>query len=441
MVRADNLGKCFKLYRRPLDRIVEWLGGVKRHTEFWAVRGASFEVRRGECLGIIGANGSGKSTLLKMLCGALYPTEGTFQVQGLLLSLIELGTGLNPHLSGRANIIHAAALLGFPADFARTKMDEIQAFADLGDFFERPVNLYSTGMRVRLAFSMFACFRPEVYLVDEALSVGDVFFQQKCASRIRELLDDGMTMVFVSHDQAAVMNLCDRVMVLSQGVPVFYGEPEEALSRYIATLGVGGGRKWSRGTRLTAGAARRPPAPAGRSLVARILAGDIIGERSAERHGTGRLQIVAARVLNARGQESLAASMGETLSFEVLLEAREAVESPRAGIRFFDRFNTMVFGAGTFQAGQHLPAMAAGDRLVLRFDVTMNIEPGQYTFGLGAGEPADDGGIDAGLAHDRIDLLGPIVISVVRDQVRPFFGKARLPMRIAVVPETQETAG
>src|SRR5262245_31749013 len=198
MVRVDNLGKRFRIFARPIHRLVEWIGGPSLHTDFWAVRAVSFEVRRGECLGIIGANGSGKSTLLKMISGALYPTEGTFEVRGRVLSLIELGTGLNPNLTGRDNIIHAAALLGFPADFARTKMDEIRAFADLGDFFERPVNLYSTGMRVRLAFSMFACFRPEVYIVDEALSVGDVFFQEKCAGRIGGLVDRGMEMIFVS---------------------------------------------------------------------------------------------------------------------------------------------------------------------------------------------------------------------------------------------------
>src|SRR5690606_3084935 len=205
-------------------------------------------VRRGECLGIIGANGSGKSTLLKMISGALRPTTGTFQVQGRVLSLIELGTGLNPLLPGRANIIHAATLLGFPADFARKKMREIEEFAELGEFFDRPVMLYSSGMRVRLAFSMFACFRPELFIVDEALSVGDIFFQQKCAARIRELLDGGMTMLFVSHDQSAILNLCDRGMVMSQGRPIFYGEPEEAVTRYIASLRQDGRvkNKWDR---------------------------------------------------------------------------------------------------------------------------------------------------------------------------------------------------
>lgn len=442
VVSAQGLGKRFKIYRRPLDRLWEWVGGPKRHTDFWAVRGVTFEVRRGECLGIIGANGSGKSTLLKVISGALYPTEGSYQVRGRVLSLIELGTGLNPNLSGRENIGHAAALLGFPADFARTRLEEIRAFAELGDFFDRPISLYSSGMRVRLAFSMFACFRPEVFIVDEALSVGDVFFQQKCAARIRELLDDGMTMIFVSHDQSAVLNLCDRVMVLSHGTPIFYGRPEEAVTRYIAALHAPPAQKWVRSGRAAPTAAA--PAPAATTggtesdEAAAIIARDVIGERRTHRHGTGKLQIVAARVTNTQGRDTLRAAMGETLCFHVLLEAAEPIAAPRAGIRFFDRFSNLVFGAGTYQLGQTLPPLETGERIIVRFDVTMDVEPGQYSFGLGAGEPAGEGS-NAGLAHDRIDLLGPVIVGIVRDRVRPFYGTARLPMRIEVLPVRKET--
>ena len=254
VISADKLGKRFRIYKKPADRLWEWLR-LKRnvHTAFWAVRDVSFEVRRGQCLGIIGANGSGKSTLLKMLTGAMMPTEGSYHVEGRVLSLIELGTGLNPNLTGRQNIHNAAALLGFPPTYAKEKMPEIEAFADLGDFFDRPTMLYSSGMRVRLAFAMFACFRPEVFMVDEALSVGDVFFQQKCAVRLRELLDSGMTMLFVSHDQGAVLNLCDEAIVLSKGRPIFRGKPEEAVSRYSAAL-AGEGNRWAR---------KKPAAPPG----------------------------------------------------------------------------------------------------------------------------------------------------------------------------------
>jgi lipopolysaccharide transport system ATP-binding protein len=449
VVRAENLCKRFKIYRKPLHRLREWILGGKHHTEFWAVRDVSFEVRRGECLGIIGANGSGKSTLLKMVAGALRPTGGTFQVQGRVLSLIELGTGLNPLLPGRSNIVHAATLLGFPANFAREKMREIEEFAELGEFFDRPVMLYSSGMRVRLAFSMFACFRPELFIVDEALSVGDIFFQQKCASRIRELLDDGMTMLFVSHDQSAILNLCDRAMVMSQGRPIFYGEPEEAVTRYIASLRQDNGRvkgKWDRKKlgqgpeaeepeqAVGAGAAETASAATGKAATGgparQIIVKDVIGDRRKSRHGSGKIRIVACRVTNGDGRDTVRAAMGDVLTFHVLLEAQEAVAQPRAGIRFFDRFNNLVFGAGTFQQRQELPAMMPGDRIIVRYDVKMDVAPGQYTFGLGAGEPAEDSPQD-GLALDRLDLLGPITVGNPADGHRPFYGVARLPMKVS----------
>lgn len=432
MIRVENLGKTYKMYRRPGHRLQEWLslGLARRHTEFRAVGGVSFEVRQGECVGIMGANGSGKSTLLKMLAGALYPTEGRYEVQGRTLSLIELGTGLQPLLTGRQNVINMSTLLGFPPDYARLRMEEIEDFAELGDFFDRPVRQYSTGMRVRIAFSMFACFRPEVFIIDEALSVGDVFFQQKCAARLRELLDGGMTMLFVSHDANAVLTLCSRVIVLEKGKPIFHGEPQEGVTRYLSSLrGVSGRSKWSAPARA-AGAG----SPDG-SGAAAIIAHDVIRERAASRHGAGGIQIVAARVTDPAGRDTLHTVVGEVLRFSVVLEAMEHVAAPRAGLRLFDRFNNKIFDAGTRQIDHPLPSMAPGDRLVVHFDLTVDLAPGPYTFGLGTSEPAP-GDPAAAVPHDRIDLLGPITVALPKDRDRPFFGMANLPMKA-----THEAAG
>jgi lipopolysaccharide transport system ATP-binding protein len=451
---AQNLGKRFKIYRRPVHRMREWILGGKHHTEFWAVRGVTFEVRRGECMGIIGANGSGKSTLLKMVAGALRQSEGSFRVQGRVLSLIELGAGLNQMLTGRANIIHAAALLGFPASFAREKMQEIERFADIGEFFDRPVMLYSSGMRVRLAFSMFACFRPELFIVDEALSVGDIFFQQKCATRIRELLDGGMTMLFVSHDQSAILNLCDHAMVMSKGSPIFYGAPEEAVTCYLASLRHDG-RVRSRWERKTVAEDQTAPSTTARSdpgdhaapatatgvpppsrrlgPAHQILAHDIIGDRREHRHGSGKATILACRTTDAAGKDNLRTSVGQVLCFHLLIEAHDHIESPRAGIRFFDRFNNLVFGAGTYQKRYELPPLAPGQRLIVRFQVTMDLGPGQYTFGLGVGEP-DGQSAQAGVPLDRLDLLGPIIVRKPDDGHRPFHGIAQLPMKVTHTP-------
>lgn len=436
-VRVHGLGKRFRIYARPFDRLWEWLGrktrrGAPMHTDFWAVKDVSFEVPKGECLGIIGANGSGKSTLLKMLTGALHPTTGTYSVSGRVLSLIELGTGLNPMLTGRENIVNSAALLGFPASFAREKMAEIEAFAELAEFFDRPVNLYSSGMKVRLAFSMFACFRPEVFIVDEALSVGDVFFQQKCATRIRELLDGGVTMIFVSHDQSAILNLCQRAVVMSHGEAVFQGVPEEAISRYLSTLS-GPARVW---TKRASPVSARPDAGADANAK-QIIDHDVTGARKAHRHGSGQVRIVAARVLDPTGADAMRAGMGETLTVQVLLEAHAPVEAPRCAIRFFDRFGKLICGAGTFQLSHRLPSIGPGDRIVVTFTVKMDLEPGDYTFGLGTGEPAPEDPND-GIAHDRLDRLGPVVITQPAG-VRPFYGAARLPMKVSHT--VCETAG
>jgi lipopolysaccharide transport system ATP-binding protein len=435
VIRADNLSKRFRIYERPLDRLWEWLGrksraGKSLHTDFWAVRNISFEVRRGECLGIIGPNGSGKSTLLKMIAGALHPTEGTFTLEGRVLSLIELGTGLNPLLSGRANITTAATLLGFPASFARDKIDEIEAFAELGEFFDRPVNLYSSGMKVRLAFSMFACFRPEIFIVDEALSVGDVFFQQKCAARIRELMASDMTMIFVSHDQSAVLSLCTRAIVLNHGQSIFQGAPDEASSRYLASLS---SRKGVGKVEIPAPSHAPVFPPPDSSIAASILRHDITAERRAHRHGTGELIILAARVVDDTGHDTMHVQLGDTLTFQILLEAREPIDAPRAGLRLFDRFSNMVFAAGTSQLRHRLPPMNRGDRLVVSFSLTLDVQPDKYTFGLGAGEPVD-GDPNAGIAHDRIDRLGPITVDISPSSVRPFYGAARLPLTATHYP-------
>src|SRR5687768_12125863 len=240
MIRATGLGKRFKIYPRPWGRLTEWVtgGSAVRHEDFWALRDVSFEVAKGESLGVIGVNGSGKSTLLKILSGAMYPTEGTFDVRAArVLSLLELGTGVNPQLTRRQNVVNSSRLLAFPPDYVANKMGEIEAFAELGEFFDRPVRLYSSGMLVRLVFSMFACFDPDVFVVDEALSVGDLYFQQKCTRRIEAMLASGVTMLFVSHDLAAVDALCDRVMVLHQGRVHFLGNKREGIATYYSLVG------------------------------------------------------------------------------------------------------------------------------------------------------------------------------------------------------------
>lgn len=426
VIKVDSLSKKFKIYANPWHRAVEWatFGRKRYHEEFWAFRNISFEVSRGECLGIIGPNGAGKTTLLKILSHALYPTNGTFEIQGRVLSLLELGTGFNPELTGRQNLYNSAHLLGLPDKYLDCITD-IQAFAGLGDFFDRPVKLYSSGMYVRLAFSLFVFLQPEVLIIDEALSVGDIFFQQKSFAKMREIISGGATCLFVSHDTAAVQNLCERAIILYQGEIAFYGDATEAVSRYFAALG-------SRSGHTPQVAAR--PVPSSESInnlmdPAEIMAHNfLVG--GAKRHGAGELEIIAARVTDIKGRDTMQIEMLQSLTFHMLLRANKDIIDPSAGIHLFDRLGNIVYAAGTRQIKQRLPDLFAGDELIVRMELQLNVQPGQYTFSLGTSEPSVDSDPNVGYIQDRHELLGPIVVTADPTRTYPFYGIAQLPMEV-----------
>lgn len=234
VIRVERLSKRFKLYRSARERLADWLHLPPRPrcTEFWALREVSFHLQPGECLGIIGPNGAGKSTLLKLLTGALYPTSGALEVRGRVLSLLELGTGFSPDLTGKQNIQQSARLLGLPHGYAAEHMAEIESFAEIGDYFNRPVKFYSSGMLVRLAFSLFSTMRPDVFLVDEALAVGDLRFASRALGRIRRMIEDGTTLLFVSHDIHLVNRLCSRVIWMHAGTIQMDGAPSDVTRAY-----------------------------------------------------------------------------------------------------------------------------------------------------------------------------------------------------------------
>ena len=237
-VRVLNLSKCYKLYSHPWHRAAEWasLGQVQRHTDFWALKDISFHLERGECLGIIGPNGAGKTTLLKILSRALYPTAGNFEVKGQTVSLLELGTGFNLQLTGTQNIFNSARLLGFNDEYVKSRLKAIVEFSELGDFIDRPIQIYSTGMFLRLAFSLFACLEPDVYIIDEALAVGDASFQKKCMDKINEMRQEGVTILFVSHDLWRVEALCNRAIYLNHGLIQSSDSADVVIKHYLDDL-------------------------------------------------------------------------------------------------------------------------------------------------------------------------------------------------------------
>jgi lipopolysaccharide transport system ATP-binding protein len=457
MIRVVGLGKKFKIYPRPWGRVVEWLtaGKSRRHDDFWALRDVSFSVGRGESLGVIGVNGSGKSTLLKILSGALYPTEGEFHVAGRVLSLLELGTGMNPELTGRQNVVNSSRLLAFPPGYAEGKMPDIEAFAELSDgFFDRPVKLYSSGMMVRLAFSMFACFNPDVFVVDEALSVGDVFFQQKCTTRLLAMRAGGTTMLFVSHDLAAVEALCDRVLVMSGGRLAHDGDKKTAIQLYYAL----GGRH------LAANAERRPlerpqrlpkplatpdllkeepreaiaPAPALPGLQRTDL-DDLPWQAPDDRDaiGAGPVRIAAYCCRNPAGGHSPQVHVGQWLEILVRAEALEDAPAVNLGLALHDRHNRLLFARGWVNAGLAPIDLQAGERIVTRFTLKLELEPDEYTLCFSAAEALPDAASPlgwnqnvGGQRYHELPHAAKVSVVPAMGQGRSSFGPANLRSRI-----------
>lgn len=234
ILTAESISKSFKIYSSPKDRLVEWIAprGAKRHKAFWALKDISFDLDRGEALGILGLNGAGKSTLLKILTGSLYASAGTFQVNGRLLSLLELGTGFQPTLTGRENLYTSCRLMGFPRSYVDEKVRDIEEFADIGDYFDRPFRFYSSGMRARLGFSLFSFLECDLLIIDEVFAVGDIFFRQKCYQRLEELRSKNTAIILVTHNLPAVQEYCDRGIILDKGNMLFNGSAQEAVKRY-----------------------------------------------------------------------------------------------------------------------------------------------------------------------------------------------------------------
>lgn len=245
-IRVQNLSKQYPIYENPRDRLKQFIlprlrrlaGSSQKqyYREFWALQDISFEVKKGETVGIIGRNGSGKSTLLQIICGTLSPTSGTVETNGRIAALLELGSGFNPNFTGRENVYMNGALLGLSREEIDEKFDDIAAFADIGDFIEQPVKTYSSGMLVRLAFAVQSQIDPDILIVDEALAVGDAKFQAKCFERLRRLKENGTSILLVTHSSEQIVKYCSTAFLLNDGHPIDSGEPRRVVNRYMDLL-------------------------------------------------------------------------------------------------------------------------------------------------------------------------------------------------------------
>ena len=332
MIDIKGLNKTFKLFHRPADRLKEAITGRVRHDSYHALKDISFQVAPGEVLGVLGRNGAGKSTLLKLLTGVLMPDSGEIHIDGRITGLLELGTGFNPELTGLQNITSNGLMLGMSHDEIEQRRQEIIEFSELGNYIQEPLRTYSSGMTMRLAFSIAIHAEPRCFLVDEALSVGDGYFQQKCMKRIREFKENGGSILFVSHDLNAVKMLCDRALVLEDGSVVFDGDADMAVNHYN-----------------------------------RIMAREV--------------EVVAGRA-NGRESQSATLSSGEQLDIDLTLKAHQQVDDITLGIMVRDRFGQDIFGANSYQLGQRI-SLEEGSEQAVRLTLNADIAPGKYTITIG----------------------------------------------------------
>ncbi|OQX12291.1 MAG: hypothetical protein BWK76_17935 [Desulfobulbaceae bacterium A2] len=378
-ITVRQVEKTYQLYRKPWHRVVDafspFASGLRQ--EFTALRDINFQVPRGEAVGIIGRNGCGKSTLLQVICGILQPSHGEVTVRGRISALLELGAGFNPEFTGRENVMLNTAIQGFSAEESQRKFHEIVEFSEIGEFVDRPVKTYSSGMYVRLAFAAAISIDPEVLIIDEALAVGDIFFQQKCMDHMQKMMQ-GCTIVLVSHDMHAVTNLCRRVLVLDHGRMLYDGTPMEAVSLYtrlVHTQIYGTGERPATPLHI-------PPAIIAQSeSLAPWLDID-----DAQRGGAGEVVIMRAAVTDGAGLSLHTIQQGQQVRIHLLVWCAEAKQELIFGYTVKDRIGNAVFGETSLCLDKGPVPLPAGYSLVCYDFVWPEVYPFEYTITLGVGE-------------------------------------------------------
>ena len=410
IIEADRVSKAYRIYARGGDRLKEFLAFNQRswHTDHLALDAVSFEVQRGETFCIVGENGSGKSTLLKILAGIVQPTSGSLAVHGRVTALLELGSGFNIDYTGRENVFLNGAILGMSsADIAR-RLDEIVAFASIGEFIDQPVRTYSSGMVVRLAFAIAVHLDPDILIVDEALAVGDIGFRQRCMRRIHEMRARGVTIVYVTHDSGDVRAIGHRAMWLEHGRMVEIGEAGEVSLRYLASMLAKDAKRIDHEHRTAA--RERPVLSRPEQIVEGLPEG-------LHRHGSGRAEILGIAVTDEQGRLAPEITTPCIVVVRVSIRAREALEQPIAGFLMRTELSTDFCGTNTRREDMELPAMEPGEIHTVDFHVHLPaLRPGWYTF-----TPAiADGTLNEFRLCDMVENAAPLRVlaaTPVRGQV------------------------
>ena len=382
VVSVRSAGKMYRIYDAPQDRLKHMLfARMGRHygREFWALRDVSFDVAAGERLGIIGRNGSGKSTLLQIIAGTLAPTEGEVRLQGRVAALLELGSGFNPEFTGRENVFINGSILGLSHQQVEAAYDEIVAFADIGEFIDQPVKMYSSGMFVRLAFAVTTSLRPDILLVDEALAVGDVFFRQKCYVRMNELRLQGCAVILVTHSMTDIEQFCDRAVLLDRGRATFSGTGSQAVKHYY--LVEQNDRASAAAPAISSGASRATTGHEGGSWPPPDAFLDI---SNVPQISNGWARCTAVAVCDGDNTARGAFEQGETAHFYYEFELLHDIEVPIAGLVLQDDRGVLAHGKSTLEYGTDVPSAAgAGARLRIDQTIKLDLFVGEYTLEVG----------------------------------------------------------
>lgn len=354
VLEVKNISKSFKDYSSEFKRVLSWFGlKFKPAEEHQILKNINFSIAPGEAVGIVGQNGAGKSTLLKIITGTLKPSGGSIHIDGRISAILELGMGFHPDLTGRQNVYHSAGLMGFTVAQIDAVIDELEAFAEIGEYFDQPVRTYSSGMQLRVAFGVVTAYRPEILIVDEALSVGDAYFQHKSLNRVREFQAQGTTLLLVSHDRGAIQAICDRAILLEKGAVIKDGNPEEVMDFYNALI-----------------------AEKENSTIKQIVKDD---GRVETISGTGEATVEEIALYNSKNEIIEFVGVGESVELRVKVKVHKDIESLVFGYGIKDRLGQVMYGTNTWHTKQVIEHPKKDEIYNFTLSFNVNLGAGSYS--------------------------------------------------------------
>ena len=401
-VKVNNVSKLYKLYNKPSDRLKDSLGLTKKqcYTEHFALDNISFEVKKGESVGIIGTNGAGKSTILKIITGVLNPTAGNVEVNGRISALLELGAGFNQEYTGIENVYLNGTMIGFTKEEIDARLDDILAFADIGDFINQPVKTYSSGMFVRLAFAVAINIDPEILIVDEALAVGDVFFQSKCYHKFEEFKKQGKTILFVSHDLGSISKYCDRAILLNKGHKVAENTPKEIIDIYKKILV----NQYDE----DAGEKEKPSIENIIDDSEVLLQSQITVNPNINIYGNGDAQIYDFGIIDQNGNITNAIEKGTEFTVVMKVHFINDVSEPIFALAFKDLKGITITGTNTMYERISTGVVHSGEKKTITFHQKLSLQGGEYLLSFGCTGYKDG---DFVVYHRLYDACNMTVIS------------------------------